>query len=183
MKHVGLKSTLHADLAAAYRRLTADLWNIGRTPEGTPCFPGDDEQVQALVRQAAARCGANVAAAVKREKRRLLLEGLLATRQAGVDITPAVAQGTARRLLGRGLDPRATAKLFATLGRTAANKSNVTADDLVQLENELHQRLASLLLAIEQAKNQAGEHWFHSVERAEVLEDWAQQRRAQLRDA
>lgn len=86
MVRISMTSTLHADLAAAYRRLTADLWNIGRTPEGKPCFPEDDGQVRALVQRAAARCGAGIAAAAKREKRRLLLQGLLAAHKAGADI-------------------------------------------------------------------------------------------------
>lgn len=180
MKRENLQSTLHADLAGAYRQLTADLWRIGRTLDGNPCFPEDDDQVRTLARQAAARCGAAVAAAVKREKRRLVLQALHAERTNGTDITPAVAQGSARRLLGRGLDSRATAGIFATPGRTAANKSAVSADDLGQLESELHQRLAPLLMAIDHAKNEASQTWFHSRERAEVLADWAEQRRLQL---
>ena len=55
-------------------------------------------------------------------------------RSGGLDVTPAVAQGTARRLLGRGLDARETAALFATPGRTAAHKSCVTARELADPE-------------------------------------------------
>lgn len=176
-------STLKPDLQAAYDRLTADLKGIARTPKGVACFPGDDDEVQTLLHQAAARCGAGIGAAVKREKRRLLLVDLVKAHQTdGLDITPAVAQGTARRVLGRGLSARLTAKLFSTPGRTAAHKSSVTADDLAQLENHLVEQLAPLLEEIEVAKRDANARWHGSQERSEALADWAQQRREQLRE-
>ena len=180
---MNINSTLKPDLQAAYDRLTVDLNGIARTPKGAACFPGDDDEVQTLLHQAAARCGAGIGAAVKREKRRLLLVNLVNAHQAdGLDITPAVAQGTARRVLGRGLSARMTAKLFATPGRTAANKSNVRADDLAQLETQLVDELAPLLEEIEAAKREANAKWHSSEGRSDVLADWAEQRREQLRE-
>ncbi len=75
-----------------------------------------------------------------------------------------------------------TARLFATPGRTAANKSSVGAASLAQLENLLVERLAPLLEEIEVAKRQANAQWHCSAERLEALADWAAQRRDQLRN-
>ncbi len=171
-------STLVPDLAAAYTRLTHDFARIGRTPDGQPCFPDDDEVVRALLRTAASRCGAAVGTAVKREKRRLLLLGLASAKSEGYDITPAVAQGTAHRLLNRGLDPKPLARMFATPGRTAANKSKVCAEDLAALELELDHRLGPLLREIDERKQRARKEWAGSPERAKVLDDWRKQRRS-----
>ncbi len=165
------------DLDRAYRRLTADLHAIGRADDGTPIFPNDDSVVKDLTRRAAARLGAAVAAAVKRAKRRHLFAGLVSARSNGLDVTPAVAQGTARRLLGRGLDTRETAALFAIRGRTAANKSSVTAHELEGPEAVLGVGIEPLLLELEHIKSLARDRWYHSSERAKVLADWSKQQR------
>lgn len=175
-----LRSSLQDDLKAAYDRLTSDFASIGRTADGHACFPDDDYLVQKLIRKAAARCGAGVSAAVKREKRSFLLGALLKARSQGVDVTPAVAKGAARRVLGRRLDERFVADLLATPGRTAANKSAVTADDLAPLEERLNQKLGPLLDRIEAAKARAHRQWFRSQGRIQVLADWRQQRRQML---
>lgn len=177
-----LTSTLTADLKAAYDRLTADMRRIARNSQGGACFPGSDDEVQALLHQAAARCGAFIGAAVKREKRRLLISSLLDAHRGGMDITPAIAQGTARRVLGRGLDSRFTAQHFSRPGRTAADKSTVTPDDLAEFENNLVSQLQPLIEEIEAAKHRANAQWHASAARLEVLADWAQQRREQLQE-
>ena len=166
------------DLDGAYRRLTADLNSMARAVDRAPIFPSDDQLVKDLTRRAAARLGAAVAAAVKRAKRRHLFAGLVSARADGLDVTPAVAQGTARRLIGRGLDARETAALFATPGRTAAHKSSVTALDLADPKALLDAGIEELLPALERLKNLTRGRWLHSSERQAVLADWAQQRRA-----
>lgn len=87
--------------------LTAELNDIGRSPKGEPIFPRDDDMVRALVLAAAGLCGAAVGAAVKREKRLMVVLEMWKARSEGMDITPAVAQRVAQRLLRRGLDARA----------------------------------------------------------------------------
>lgn len=176
MDSIDLQSHLETDLRAAYDRLTADFMRIGRDPEGAPCFPDDDDLVHKLIQQAAARCGANVGAAVKREKRTWLLAALLNARSAGLDVTPAVVKGAAQRVLGRRLDERFVAKLFATPGRTAASKSDVQPADLVLIEDRLKQELTPLLDRINAAKATAHSRWYLSEERQQVLADWRRQR-------
>jgi len=171
-----LQSRLKIDLEAAYERLTSDFVSIGRTPYGDPNFPHDDGLVQKLIQQAAARCGAGVSAAVKREKRVWLLNALLEAYAAGLDVTPAVAKGAAQRVLGRRIDERFVAKLFATPGRTAADKSRVQPADLAQIENRLDLELAPLLNQIDTEKAAAHSQWYASKERLRVLADWREQR-------
>lgn len=176
MAKATLKSTLHSDLRAAYDRLTADFVLIGRTPSGVPCFPASDDLVQKLIQRAASRCGAAVSAAVKREKRFWLLTALVAARADGLDVTPAVAKGAARRVLGRRVDERFVAQLLATPGRTAANKSQVKADDLAPIETRLGREHESLLDRIDAAKSTAHSRWYASEERLSALADWRHQR-------
>ncbi len=171
-----LTSTLMEDLAEAYVFLTEDFMSIGRTCEGYPSLPDLDGDLRDLLRLAASRCGARIAAAVKREKRCFLLKTLMSVRDEGMDITPAVAQGAARRVLGRGLDGRVTARLFSTPGRTAKSKSRIGAIDLACMENALKEKLTELLDKIEAAKVAAWEQWLRSSERFGILSDWALQR-------
>lgn len=175
-------STLGSDLQAAYERLTSDLQRIARD-NGQPCFPEDDDLVQTRLHTAAARCGAAIGAAVKREKSYLLMNALLQAQQTeDLDITPAVAQGMAKEILDRGLSKKMTAKLFSTPGRTAAKKTNVTQDDLKELVDNLKTQLGELMKKIELAKYEANDKWHSSQGRSDVLADWSEQRRAQLRD-
>jgi len=176
MAKVTLTSTLHTDLRAAYERLTEDFVAIGRTPSGVPCFPQDDNLVQKLIQQAASRCGAAVSAAVKREKRFWLLTALVAAKVDGLDVTPAVAKGAARRVLGRRVDERFVAQLLATPGRTAANKSQVKADDLAPIETRLEREQGPLLDRIDVAKSRAHSRWYASEGRLSALADWRHQR-------
>lgn len=132
--------------------------------------------MQKLVQRAAARCGASVGAAVKREKRAWLLTALVDARNAGLDVTPTVAKGTAQRVLGRRLDERFVAKLFATPGRTAATKTSVQAADLALIEQRLQQELVPLLARVDAAKGAAHGRWYASSERLQVLADWREQR-------
>lgn len=93
----------------------------------------------------AGRCGAECGAAHKRCKRGLVLLALQVEREAGTDITPAVAAHVFERLIGRGVDERAAAEQFATPGRTAADKSTVGAADLAELETHLALQIQGLI--------------------------------------
>ncbi len=163
-----------ADVRAAYATLTATMLRIGRDSVGRAVLPKPDV-VSQLMLLAAARCGADVAAAVKREKRGLVVRSLAASQ---LDITPTVALRSAQRLLGRGIDSRATLGAFATSGRTAANKSLVTAADLAALEQELVVQLATLSDEMDAAKYVIAKAWRSSPERLAILADWSQQRRS-----
>lgn len=162
------------EIRAAYAALTVTMRRIGRDSKARPVLP-DPEDVDLLMKQAACRCGAMVAAAVKRAKRRMVLEHLAASR---LDITPTVALHCAQRLLGRGIDMRATLAAFVTPGRTAADKSAVTAEDLRELEHELGERLAALSASTWTAKEEIARAWRNSPERKAILADWAAQRAA-----
>ncbi|MDQ1817284.1 hypothetical protein RBA41_28660 [Massilia sp. CCM 9210] len=175
------ESTFLADLQAAYDGLTIEFHGIGRTSDGLPRFPEHDDMARREINRAIARCAAAVSAAVKREKRWLVLRTLQRAKDHGLDITPTVVQNTARRFLGRGLDQKAVATLFATPGRTAANHSPVRAADLVQFERELVGRMQVLLFEMDLEKSKASHLWATSVERKNVLADWSRQRLAQLR--
>lgn len=164
------------EVVHVYKKLAKDYWRIGRDPNGKPCLPDSDEEIKKLIRTAIARCGAGVGAAIKRAKRRLILDELVAARNSGMDITPAVAQGTANRLLGRGLSTRETARLFSTSGRTAANKSTVTANDLEKIEKQLSNKLSLLISQLEEEKKIAHSRWATSPERKKIMEYWSIQR-------
>ncbi|WP_223556871.1 hypothetical protein [Pseudomonas sp. BF-R-01] len=97
-----------------------------------------------LLRVLAGRCGAGCSTAAKLCKRSLVLEALLNAKQEGLDITPTVAGHVFERLIGRSVDNRATLLAFAQAGRTAADKSAVTVEDLAQLEFALTDELQAL---------------------------------------
>ena len=96
------------------------------------------------VKRAAGRCGAYCAAATKRASRGLVLGLLLEQRKKGLDITPTVAQRVCDRILGRGVDNRKTLEAFATPGRTAADKSTLTAEGLAHIEQQIQADLQAL---------------------------------------
>lgn len=164
------------EVVYVYQKLAKDYWLIGRDQNGNPCLPDNDQEIRQLIRIAIARCGAGVGAAIKRAKRRLVLDELVATRDSGMDITPAVAQGTANRLLGRGFSTRETARLFSIAGRTAANKSTVTANDLEKIEKKLSNKLSLLISQLEEEKRIAHANWATSPERKKIMEYWSMQR-------
>ena len=96
------------------------------------------------VKRAAGRCGAYCSAAMKRISRDFVLGLLLEQRKKGLDITPTVAQHVCDRNLGRGVDKSKTLEAFATPGRTAADKSTLTADGLVNVEQQIQVDLQAL---------------------------------------
>jgi len=104
----------------------------------------DKDMRYAAMRVATGLCGGACGAAAKRLKRAVILDALLEARDNGLDITPTVAMRVFERLIGRGVDNRATLYCFATPGRTAADKSTLKADDLGTLDS----RLDALLLAL-----------------------------------
>lgn len=96
--------------------------------------------------KAVTELGSRVAALSKSTKRRLICDKLIsAKRDFAMDITPAVARNASKRLLGRGLEGPYLNKLFGTPGRTAEDKSTVTAGDLEQLESSIRRDLDRMI--------------------------------------
>jgi hypothetical protein len=92
--------------------------------------------------KAVTELGSRMGALSKSTKRRLICDKLIsANHERGMDITPTVARNASKRLLGRGLDELYLNKAFGTPGRTAENKSTVTAADLEQLEASIRRDL------------------------------------------
>lgn len=155
------------DQKRAYQQLLMDYLRIGQRIQNNEII-----DLTILIRQAVGRCGSAIGAAAKRAKRRHVLKAMNKIYQSGMDITPAVAQGSAHRLLGRGFDSLELIKLFATPGRTAANKSQVTENDLIEFEEELVKELETLALRLRKCKEDAKLKWFTSEKRANAIKNW-----------
>lgn len=112
-----------------------------------------------LLRVLAGRCGAGCSTAAKLCKRSLVLETLLNAKQEGLDITPTVAGHVFERLIGRSVDNRATLLAFAQPGRTAADKSVITVEDLALLELALTDELQALVSEMAIIRGRHHEHY------------------------
>ncbi len=165
-----------ADLEKGFLRYGEDLWSIGRSDGGYPCFPEDDAEVAKRIRVASGRCGAACGAAVKRAKRELVFEYLVQLKASGEDLTYHTVQNFAVRLLGRKFQGKAVLLKFATPGRTASNKASINTEVFAEAERVLHGQLKELNNGMELAKIEARINWAHSSVRKKVLEDWHCQR-------
>lgn len=92
------------------------------------------DEGSAALHDAIKSTGANIAALSKAAKRHLVISYLYGAKQSGLDITPTVANASAERVMNRGIDKYYLNQYFGTMGRTAAEKSAVTAEDLAQTE-------------------------------------------------
>lgn len=110
-----------------------------------------EKQEGSLLAQAS-HCGAELGAAHKRCKRDLVFAYLVAARESGVDITPTLAENVCAALIGRGVDVRRALEIFATPGRTAADKSKVPPEVLDKLVAELGPMVEGLVLAMTQIR-------------------------------
>ncbi|MNC04128.1 hypothetical protein D3C75_515590 [compost metagenome] len=130
----------------AYRDLTRQVKALRGQPLLTPI------EFRKLLASMTGTCGAACSAATKRVMRAVVLDALEKAKASGLDITPTVAQHVAERLLGRGVDKLSTLGSFATPGRTAADKSKVSAADLVEIEGQIQGELASFAAAMVELK-------------------------------
>jgi hypothetical protein len=149
MKH--LLADYDKDVKAAFEKLLRDVMDL-REKNLEP------EVHISLLRVIAGRCGSGCSGAAKRSKRALVFEALLKEKNQGLDITPTVAGHVFERLIGRSVDNRAMIQAFATAGRTAAEKSAVSAEDLSELEQKMTKQLQFLqqqMNAIRHAHNQS----------------------------
>jgi hypothetical protein len=140
------------DVAVAYGEL---IQTVLRLRSG----PLDKDMRYAAMRVATGLCGGACGAAAKRLKRAVVLEALLEAKEGGLDITPTVAMRIFVRLIGRGVDNRATLQCFATPGRTAADKSALKADDLVALDSQLDALLLAMVEPMATIKKAHFDHY------------------------
>ncbi|MGE8051301.1 hypothetical protein ACQKPT_23750 [Pseudomonas monteilii] len=117
-------------------------------------------------RSMAGRCGARVAAAHKRCKRGLVFSELVIARDAGLDITPTVAEHVCERLIGRGVDFRKALTFFGTPGRTAAQKSGVVREDMASIEAQLAPQVSLLIYEMSVIRERHKEEYGDRVEAA-----------------
>ncbi|MNG28409.1 hypothetical protein D3C84_1136620 [compost metagenome] len=82
----------------------------------------------------------------------MVIDALEKAKATGLDVTPTVAQHVAERILGRGVDKLSTLSSFATPGRTAAHKSQVSSADLVEIESQIQSELVSIADAMIETK-------------------------------
>lgn len=95
------------------------------------------DELDELKKQALATKAQFVGAAGKRLRQAVAVDLLDALKAAGWDITPAVAVEVAKHLLGRGVNRKMLLNMYATPGRTAADKADFTC--LAELpENPLY---------------------------------------------
>ncbi|HFF5988748.1 TPA: hypothetical protein ACGCG4_004451 [Enterobacter hormaechei] len=133
VEHAALLAAYEAEISAAYVELLQSF--VFRLDSGV----GE-------LRSMAGRCGARCSATHKRCKRGLLFATLELAQSEGLDITPTVAEHLCERLLGRGVDFRAALAAFGTPGRTAAAKSETSADDLAAFEAAVAPQIGVLVV-------------------------------------
>ncbi len=117
----------------AYDELLADMRDIIEGPDLDSNFKE--------MRRITGICGQKCGAAAKRYKRAVVLDELTHQAKLGQDITPTVAGHFFENLIGRGVDGRKLIEVFGKPGRTAADKTDLTAADLSGLEAVLGARL------------------------------------------
>lgn len=140
------------EIEAAYAELLDAFMNMLTLGVGDP-------------RSMAGRCGARVAAAHKRCKRGLVFSELVIARDAGLDITPTVAEHVCERL-GRGVDFRKALTFFGTPGRTAAQKSGVVQEDMASIEAQLSPQVSLLIYEMTVIRERHKEEYVDRVEAA-----------------
>ena len=101
--------------------------------------------------------GARISAATKRAKRQLIIIELFNLKeQENVDLTYHCVQNLVKRVLKNrkyGFDCKVVLEIFATEGRTAANKTCVDEDFLKQTELELNKKMKLLMSRLRQIKD------------------------------
>lgn len=117
--------------------------------DGNPVLPTSPE---ASLRAKAAQL---IGAASKRALRRYVVEGLDVAKRAGQDVTPAIAQHVCHKIVGRGVKREFLNAHFGTPGRTAADKSTVTLDQLKEMLDWLEDGLDELKSNLKAIRNAA----------------------------
>ena len=140
-----LLASYSKDVGKAYRELAAFVKDLRKDQ-----LPQTEyRKIMAIV---SGTCGAACSAASKRLFRSVVLDGLEKAKASGLDITPAVAQHSCERLLGRGVSELSTLESFSTPGRTAENKSRVSAADMADIETAILADLESVAEAMVEIK-------------------------------
>lgn len=164
------------ELQSAFDKYANDLWSIGRTPEGLPCFPDDDEVILRHIRIYSGKCGAASGAAVKRAKRALVNQALIEEKDT-YDFTITNVKHLTKRTIGRSFDNNVLCEFFGKPGRSARNKSQLEPEQLQQLEEQIKKEVSKLIALLSDRKNAAKTKWKQSNRRAEIMRDWSDQRK------
>lgn len=113
----------------------------------------DHPDAHGEIRREGGICAAKLAAASKVAKRSLVFEFLIIEKEENsADLTTTNVQHFAKTILGRAFDNRAVIETFATKGRTAANKSSLTAGDLIDIEARLKRQMSTLIMRMGKAR-------------------------------
>lgn len=104
-----------------------------------------------------------ISAASKRAKRQVVFNALLEQKNDyGVDIPPSVVHHVGRVLLGRGFDEKVAMRVFADKGRTAADKTETTVNDLLPVIDRIAHELRHFETAMQQVRTDQEDAWHQS---------------------
>lgn len=158
----------------AYAEYAVALAGAGRSPTGRMDPVAMENGVMlSEVRRAGGRLGAKLGAASKSAMRNTLFAALEAARRDGADVTPTAAWHAAERVLGRGVSMRAANAAFGQPGRTAADKTSLSPDALVELEARARQEIALLREELGRVREHHRQQWLRSHRRSALLEEWS----------
>lgn len=115
---------------------------VERDDDGDPVMPTSPDKT------ARAKAAQLIGAASKRALRRYVVEGLDGAKAEGQDVTPAIAQHVCHQIVGRGVKREFLSSRFGTPGRTAADKSKLTLNQLQELLDWLEEGLDELKAAM-----------------------------------
>lgn len=135
-----------AAYAADCERVLADAKAgraVERDEDGKAVLPTSPDKT------ARAKAAQLIGAASKRALRRYVVEGLDGAKAEGQDVTPAIAQHVCHQIVGRGVQREFLAERYSTPGRTAADKSKLTLDELQELLDWLEDGLDELKTAMQ----------------------------------
>lgn len=169
-----IEQSFDAAVAAAYADYADKLRQTGR-PLGWALLSVEmltNGDVKRDVKRAGGQLGAVVAAASKRAVRDLLFAALERAKRDGADITPTIAVRTAERVLGRGVSLRAANQVFGVPGRTAADKSLLTADDSAELEAQIGADVVRLRARLTEIRERHQMQWRRSSARDNIVTAW-----------
>lgn len=106
---------------------------------------------------------ASISAASKRAKRQIVFNALLEQRDDyGVDIPPSVVHHVGRVLLGHGFDEKVAMRVFAQKGRTAADKTDTTVQDLLPVIERIQYELVHFEVAMQGVRAEQEQIWYAS---------------------
>ena len=157
------------DLQRAYYGVGEQYLQVLREVEQNAQQVNADQR--SVLRRLPFQLWAAVSAASKRARRQIVFNALLTQKhEYHVDIPPSVVHHVGRIVLGRGFDEKVVMRLFADKGRTAANKTETTTDDLLPVIERVSRELISFDIALAQARSEQEDNWMQSTQYALVYQ-------------